>query len=362
MKEKNDKNKGKRYNQKLKPYLVLQILLKETDETHRLNADDIAAYLEDYGVEAEKRSIYRDIADINKALYAEEYKCDLDEAEVAIEEDEENKTIRYSAKEKKGFYVARRKIDLNDVRLLAESVYSAKFIPKDMECLLIDAICEFTSEYDAANIRRDSLVVDRVKTVNAQIFNNIEVINEALQESKQIKFRYTKYDINHLDKLSVRRGGSFITASPYQLLIENGNYYLFAYDGEKEKIWPYRVDRMQNIQVLDGPREGKEAFHELDIKRYTRRVFSMFAGERVTVQIRFVNTLLDTVVDRFGKEGVTYSKSGDSHFIVTAPVEVSDQFFAWVCGFRKRAKIIGPPRVVEQMKEFVDAIQSKYDE
>ncbi|MBQ7971435.1 MAG: WYL domain-containing protein, partial [Clostridia bacterium] len=84
--------------------------------------------------------------------------------------------------------------------------------------------------------------------------------------------------------------------------------------------------------------------------------------ERVSVQIRFVNTLLYTVVDRFGTEGVTYSKSGDSHFTVTAPVEVSDQFFAWVCGFRKRAKIIGPPRVVEQMKEFVEAIQSKYDE
>lgn len=361
MRGENDKNKGKRNNQKLKPYLVLQILLKNTDETHCLNSDQIISRLEDYGIEAENRSIYRDIADINKALYAEEYGCDLDEAAEAIQEDEENKAIRYNAKEK-GFHVVRRKINLNDVRLLAESVYSAKFIPHDLEQLLIDAVCEFTSRYEKETIRRESLVVDRVKTVNKQVLGNIETINEALRNAQKIKFKYTKYDISHLDKLSTRRGGSFITASPFQLLIENGNYYLFAYDGEAEKVWPYRVDRMQNIRILDEPRDGEDAFLELDIKRYTRRVFSMFAGERITVQIRFVNTLLDTVVDRFGTEGVTYSKSGDSHFNVTAPVEVSDQFFAWVCGFRKRAKIIGPPRVVEQMKEFVEAIQSKYDE
>ncbi len=120
MRGENDKNKGKRNNQKLKPYLVLQILLKKTDETNCMDSYDIVTELaKRYGVAAENRSIYRDIADINKALCAEEYGCDLDEAAEAILEDEENKAIRYNAKYK-GFHIVHRKINLNDARFSAK--------------------------------------------------------------------------------------------------------------------------------------------------------------------------------------------------------------------------------------------------
>lgn len=64
----------------------------------------------------------------------------------------------------------------------------------------------------------------------------------------------------------------------------------------------------------------------------------MFGGEKKRVQIRFVNKLLDTAVERFGKGKDTfYYQDGEEHFIVATDVEVSDQFFAWVCGFGKKA-------------------------
>ena len=55
---------GKRLNQKLKPYVVLQYLLKNTDENMVSSAQDIVAYLEECGIDAERRSVYRDIKDI----------------------------------------------------------------------------------------------------------------------------------------------------------------------------------------------------------------------------------------------------------------------------------------------------------
>jgi hypothetical protein len=61
-----------------------------------------------------------------------------------------------------------------------------------LEQLLIDAVCEFTSKYEKETIRRESLVVDRVKTVNKQVLGNIETINEALRNAQKIKFKYTK--------------------------------------------------------------------------------------------------------------------------------------------------------------------------
>ena len=46
---------GKKANQKLKPYLVLQILMEHTDENHVLCADEIVDYLGDLGIYAERR-------------------------------------------------------------------------------------------------------------------------------------------------------------------------------------------------------------------------------------------------------------------------------------------------------------------
>ena len=78
--EKRTPERGKKNNQKLKPYVVLQYLLKNTDEQHVATASDIIGYLEDCGIEAERRSIYRDIEDINRIMLMLQEEVDLDEA------------------------------------------------------------------------------------------------------------------------------------------------------------------------------------------------------------------------------------------------------------------------------------------
>ena len=123
-------NSGKREHQKIKPYIVLEYLMRNSDEQHAIPASDIVSYLqEDCGIDAERRSVYRDIDEINKVLYMLENECTIQEAEEVIdsEDGEEEKFIVYD-KNKKGFYVRQRKYDANDIRLLAECVYSARFI------------------------------------------------------------------------------------------------------------------------------------------------------------------------------------------------------------------------------------------
>ena len=158
-----------------------------------------------------------------------------------------------------------------------------------------------------------------------------------------------------------RRKGATYKASPYKLLINEGNYYLLAFDDKAQDMRTYRIDRMKEVKILSEPREGTEAFSEIDMETYTRRVFSMFGGERKRVSIRFINPLLDTAVERFGTSpDVFYRKDDEKHFVVTADVEISDQFFAWVCGFGKRAKIISPVSVIDKFKSFLVQVQGLY--
>jgi predicted DNA-binding transcriptional regulator YafY len=362
---------GKKANQKLKPYLVLQYLMKYSDENNVISAPDLVGYLQETcGIYAERRSIYRDIEEINKALLIIENEIDVHEAEEILAEDTEDneKTIIYD-KSKKGFYVKQRHYDLHDIRLLAECVYSAKFLAEGQAKRLANVVCEFVSEEQAKQITHDAFLTDRVKTNNKSVINNIAEINEAMSAElegekhipEKISFKYLKYSINDLSQQVERRHGAKYVVSPFALLINDGNYYLLAYSDAAQDLRTYRVDRMKDVQLTGEPREGEKAFAAVDLKTYTQRVFSMFGGTQERVTMRFVNPLLDTVVDRFGTKGVQYAKVDDFHFCLTASVEISDQFYGWILGFGNKVKITMPERVVNGFTEYLDKIRNLYE-
>lgn len=367
---------GKQSNQKLKPYLVLQYLLKYSDENNAKSAFDIIGYLEECGLCAERRSIYRDIEDINRISLMLEEETDLDDVDMMFAEAEESgdeeavndlKLILYD-KNKKGFYVRQRKYDLNDIRLLAECVYSAKFIAEGQARRLVDVVCEFVSEPQAQKIRHNAFLTDRVKTDNRGVLNNIAAINEAMSTNidgqphtpEKITFKYLTYSIGDMRQQVERRKGASYTVSPFQLLINDGNYYLLAFDEQRQNMRTYRVDRMKDIRFTGEAGDGAEAFEAIDLKTYTKRVFSMYGGEQKLVEIRFINPLLDAVVDRFGTKDVQYAKVDDKHFGVTTKVEISDQFFGWLLGFGKKAKLLYPDDVIDQFRAYMDRIREMY--
>lgn len=358
---------GRRLNQKLKPYVVLQYLLKNTDENVVSSAQDIVAHLEECGIDAERRSVYRDIKDINLIALMLEEDCTVDEAKEMLEDDEDDelKIIVYDS-HRKGFYVSQRHYDQNDIRLLAECVYAAKFVTEGQAKRLVDVVCGFVSERQADRIKHNAFLVDRIKTENKSVLNNISVINEAMSyridgvahKPEKIRFKYLKYAIEDVSKQVERRSGAEYVVSPYQLLINDGNYYLLAYD--RKKIRTYRVDRMKGVSFTREPREGQEEFDKIDIRTYAQRVFSMYSGKKKRVTIRFINMLLDVAVERFGTKDAQYSVVDNKHFTVTAEVEISDLFFGWLLSFGRRVKILYPSDVLEDFRAYIEKMRVMY--
>lgn len=229
-------------------------------------------------------------------------------------------------------------------------------------------ICDFVSEKQADRIKHNAFLTDRVKTDNRSVMNNIAAINDAMSRHldgephtpEKITFKYLKYSVSDMSKQVERRHGARYTVSPFQLLINDGNYYLLAFDDYSQEMRTYRVDRMKDIRFTGEPRDGEEVFKQIDLKTYTKRVFSMYGGEQRLVEIRFINPLLDAVVDRFGTKDVQYAKVDDTHFGVTAKVEISDQFFGWILGFGKKAKLLYPNDVIDQFRDYMDKIREMY--
>ena len=230
-------------------------------------------------------------------------------------------------------------------------------------------ICEgLISEHQATQIKYDTFLVGRQKTQNDNVYSNILTINGAMSKRiegephtpEKIKFKYLEYSIDNVNQQVERGKGRVYVVSPYYIIINDGNYYLLAFDDKSKKIRTYRVDRMKDVAFTGEPREGKEVFDKIDLYTYTKRVFSMFGGEQKRVTIRFINPLLDTVVDRFGKEGVIYKKVDDTHFSVTVKVEISDQFYGWLLGFGRKVKILTPDDVKENFILYLDKIREMY--
>ena len=359
--ELNGSGRGKKRNQKMKPFLVYHYLLKHTDEHHTVKADDICSDMKEiYGIEAERRGIYRDIDEINKAILAYEEGMSIKEAAKMIDEDDSLKNIVFD-KHQKGFCMRQRHYDYTDIQLLVESVYASKYLSEPQAERLIRVLCEFVSEYQEKTIRHNAILTDRVKTKNSSVLRNIEKIDTAIETNKKINFKYLKYSISDLNQQVERKHGAIYTVSPFALLINDGNYYLLAYNDSAKGIRTYRADRMKDVKVIEEKREGKEEFSKINLKSYTQRVFSMFGGEQEIITIQFMNHLLDTVVDRFGKKGILYNVVDENYFSITAPIEVSDQFFGWVLGFGNDVKILKPQKVVDEFTEYLDKIRKVYE-
>ena len=163
-------------------------------------------------------------------------------------------------------------------------------------------------------------------------------------------------------KLQFSKKGDLYVVSPFAMLWNDGNYYLYAYVSEKQSFRHFRVDRMERIERVEQKRDGKTAFHKVDLTARQTKVFNMFStGREYTVRLRCINRMADAIIDRFGKDTILMP-DGENHFIVSVPVEVSEPFHAWVCSFGRRIRIVSPEPVVEEMKEFIGKIAGMYEE
>ena len=87
------------------------------------------------------------------------------------------------------------------------------------------------------------------RTNNADVFLNIEIINEAISKNKKIGFQYLTYDKNG-DPITRMNGFEYIV-SPYYLINNYGRYYLLCnYRSKYQLLQNFRVDYMKNINIL----------------------------------------------------------------------------------------------------------------
>lgn len=327
---------AKSSNQKLKLIYLMKILLERTDETHGITMPEIIEALAAYDISAERKSLYNDIESLRV------YGLDI----IGTQEDR-----NYF------YHIGSRQFELAELKLLVDSVQSAKFITEKKSNELIKKIEGLASQYEASQLHRQVFVAGRVKTMNESIYYNVDRIHTAIAENSRITFQYFQWNVEK--KMELRHNGAVYEVSPWSLSWDDENYYLIAYDNGEEKIKHFRVDKMLNIQSNGETREGKQAFKSFDMAAYSRKMFGMYGGKEEWVRLECDNSYAGVMVDRFGKD-ISMIPLDDTRFTVNVEVAVSSQFIAWVIGLGEGVRITGPERVVAMVKTEIDRLIKQY--
>ena len=320
-------------NQKLKILYILDYLQKNSHEEHLVNAAELIRMLDrQHSISCDRKTVYSDIAAL------QDYGVDI----VSI------------PGKNGGYYIASRIFELPELKLLIDAVQSSKYLTEKKSRELIEKLCQQCNEQDAALMKRNVLVSGRVKSMNETIYYNVDTIQEAISQNKQITFRYFDWDLNGRRRYREKE----YLASPYGLCQDNENCYLLALS-QRHGVTSYRVDRMTDIQLSGENRIPCPELTGKALVDHANRLFQMYSGDAVTVKLRFHRSLLNVVIDRFGKDTMLIP-DGEDWFNFTVKVAISPMFLSWIIGFGAKAKILHPQSVADQCKQLCMEAMSQY--
>lgn len=323
-------------NQKLKCLLLADYLLQNTDEDHTATIAELTEYLARQGIAAERKSLYSDLDALRQWGLEVEYR----KAPTA------------------GYFVADRRFQLAELKLLVDAVQSCKFITLKKSNELIAKLETLCSRYEAQALRRQVYVTHRIKTMNESIYYNVDALHSAISAGSRITFRY--FDWNAAGKKEYRHNGALYEVSPWALLWDDENYYLVGYDALHRERRHYRVDKMESITQTGEERLGKELFAKFDPAEYSKKVFGMYGGEPIPVRLRFAGHMANVVYDRFGRDQMLIP-TADGRFDITVEVVPSPQFLAWLVGLGEEVTVVSPASVRESLREHLHTVLEQYE-
>lgn len=322
--------------QKQKLLILQKILLTESDEYHKLSGNDLIKKLDLYGIKAERKTIYDDIATLIES--------GLD---VVVEK------LGHS----NVYYIGSRIFQDEELLVLVDAVASSRFLTQKKSNELIKKLQSLTSRHSAQQLKRSIYVANRVKNYNEAIYYSVNAIHEAIHKNCQITFRYTEYDVNKRKRF--KHGGDVYKVSPYYLIWESDCYYLVCYCTKHEEICRYRVDRMSDVNVTSSKRR-ELSISEEEFAKSLRATYNMFGGKPETVTLEMKNNLVNVLIDRFGDSIHITPKTQDT-FSVRLEVQISPTFWGWLFQFGDEAKVLSPEWVVNEANANLKKMLKSYE-
>ena len=337
------------YQAQAKNLMVLYILnvLKEyTDEEHRLTQEEIREILErDYEMVVDRKSIKRNLDNLKAEGY--EINSTANKRGTGKKQNETNSN-----------YYIESEFDDSELRFLIDGLIFSKYIPSNQCVDLVNKLKGLTSKYFNPRIEFIQSLKDD-KRMNKEIFYTIGVLDDAIRDKKKVKFNYCAYDIDK--KLKPRKDKTTgkikeHIVNPFYIIAAQGRYYLLCKYDKYENPANLRIDRIQNIEILDESIDQKAI--KPDLPKHMLEHLYMMSGESGLVSFDFKKEILNDVIDWFGTDIILQEKKEG---VVNAQVTVNyESMKFWAMQYGENVTVLSPKSLVDKIKNSIKEISKNY--
>lgn len=317
--------------QKLKLLYLMQMLMNETDSTQGLTMTEILTKLEEQGISAERKSIYRDLDTLRDF----------------------GMNIGVLHRAPVQYVYERDSLTVEQLALLIDAVQSSKFLTDRTSAQLTNSLRNLASERERKLLDKRVHVEGRIKSKSDSVFHNVDTIHAALQNRHKIQFNYYKYDSHKLR--TAQHDGRPYVVTPVRVIFADSFYYLAAWNDDNNEIRTYRIDRMELLHELPERAVRNDTIASYNYEHFEYQAFGMFTGEPVWAKLLVQPEAIDVVIDRFGLGVEMRSKAGGKAE-ARVPVLKSPQFFGWIAGMDGAITLAGPKKLVTEYKAWLQGL------
>lgn len=324
---------------KAKTLLILKFLTDYSDENNPLSTTQLIEMLSEEGIPCERKSIYADVKMLNNLGF----------------------DIITTSMPHRGFFMASRKFELPEVRLLADAVSSAGFITPNKTADLIEKLESLLSINQAKELVSQVYVDSNTKCDNEEIYYVIDALHDAIINRKKVRFTYKKRNIDIENRKSFTE--KTFCVSPYALIWKDDHYYLVCNNEKYDNLMNLRLDRIRHISTLDAEArpvsEVSDYKDVFDASDYTAKMFNMFSGETGEVKLLCALDLREEIMDRFGSRIPLLARENNM-FETVINAAISEGFISWVMNFGSKIKVLEPQSLADAVKKRAEEIYSIY--
>ena len=317
-------------NQKIKLLRIMEFLRAESTEGKPVSTSQIISYLNSIHISCERRTLYKDM-------------------DMLIESGAN--IVKTELGRENAYYMNEVSFSLAEVKTLIDAVQAANFVPADKTADLVEKLLSY------AGVRRSEIVRDNIiffnnhKHSNQDIYENIEQIELAIRQKKQVSFYY--FDLDEKRNRVYRKEKKRYITDPVALVFSEDNYYLVAYSQKYQNAVNYRVDRMDTVEVEEEPICEEALIKKRKTETYTEQVFKMYNGEAELVTMEFAPDKLGVIYDKFG-ESIEVRHADKGWLKIKVTVQISPTFWGWIYQLGDQIKIVSPEGIKPpfDIKEF----------
>lgn len=316
--------------QKNKLLLLIEILKHESDPEHPITTNSLIEKLSAYDISCERRTLARDISQLIGMNYP-------------------IKSVKVG--HSNAYYMEHNDFSVSELKIIIDALQASAVIPEETTISLTEKIADLGGPYCAELLQNNRIRFNIRKQTNNSIWNSISVIEESFKRQTQISFLYFKHD--EKGNRVYQRGKKRYIVDPIALIYENDNYYLRCYNQERKGYRNYRIDRMEEAQLLDSIICDEALVLPEELETYTAKTFKMFGGDETDVELEFTEELIDVIFDQFGFD-TKIERRDNGLYASRVKVQISSTFWGWYFQFPDQMRIISPDSVADQCLRWAD--------